>query len=214
MVQSSDEEIVFYTNPMSRGRIVRWMLEELGQPYRTVVLDYGTTMKASDYLAINPMGKVPAIVHRGVVVTEGAAICAWLADAFPQAGLAPALDDPARGTWYRWLFFAAGPMEAAITARSLNLLPPADKAASVGYGSFDQMVDALETAVSKGPWILGDRFSAADVYLGSQIIWGLMFKTLPERDVFKAYADRLSGREAAVRAREIDDALIAAKTAG
>lgn len=214
MVQSSDEEIVFYTNPMSRGRIVRWMLEELGQPYRTVVLDYGTTMKAPDYLAINPMGKVPAIVHRGVVVTEGAAICAWLADAFPQAGLAPALDDPARGTWYRWLFFAAGPMEAAITARSLNLLPPADKAASVGYGSFDQMVDALETAVSKGPWILGDRFSAADVYLGSQIIWGLMFKTLPERDVFKAYADRLNGREAAVRAREIDDALIAAKTPG
>lgn len=214
MVQSSDEEIVFYTNPMSRGRIVRWMLEELGQPYRTVVLDYGTTMKAPDYLAINPMGKVPAIVHRGVVVTEGAAICAWLADAFPQAGLAPALDDPARGTWYRWLFFAAGPMEAAITARSLNLLPPADKAASVGYGSFDQMVDALETAVSKGPWILGDRFSAADVYLGSQIIWGLMFKTLPDRDVFKAYAERLSGREAAVRARAIDDALIAAKTAG
>lgn len=214
MVQSSDEEIVFYTNPMSRGRIVRWMLEEIGQPYRTVVLDYGTTMKAPDYLAINPMGKVPAIVHRGVVVTEGAAICAWLADAFPQAGLAPALDDPARGTWYRWLFFAAGPMEAAITARSLNLLPPADKAASVGYGSFDQMVDALETAVSKGPWILGDRFSAADVYLGSQIIWGLMFKTLPERDVFKAYADRLNGREAAVRAREIDDALIAAKTPG
>lgn len=214
MVQSSDEEIVFYTNPMSRGRIVRWMLEEIGQPYRTVVLDYDTTMKAPDYLAINPMGKVPAIVHRGVVVTEGAAICAWLADAFPQAGLAPALDDPARGTWYRWLFFAAGPMEAAITARSLNLLPPADKAASVGYGSFDQMVDALETAVSKGPWILGDRFSAADVYLGSQIIWGLMFKTLPERDVFKAYAERLSGREAAVRAREIDDALIAAKTAG
>lgn len=214
MVQSSDEEIVFYTNPMSRGRIVRWMLEEIGQPYRTVVLDYGTTMKAPDYLAINPMGKVPAIVHRGVVVTEGAAICAWLADAFPQAGLAPALDDPARGTWYRWLFFAAGPMEAAITARSLNLLPPADKAASVGYGSFDQMVDALETAVSKGPWILGDRFSAADVYLGSQIIWGLMFKTLPERDVFKAYAERLSGREAAVRARAIDDALIAAKTAG
>lgn len=214
MVQSSDAEIVFYTNPMSRGRIVRWMLEELGQPYRTVVLDYGTTMKAPDYLAINPMGKVPALVHRGVVVTEGAAICAWLADAFPQAGLAPALDDPARGTWYRWLFFAAGPMEAAITARSLNLLPPADKAASVGYGSFDQMVDALETAVAEGPWILGDRFSAADVYLGSQIIWGLMFKTLPERDVFKAYADRLNGREAAVRAREIDDALIAAKTAG
>ena len=111
------DEFVFYTNPMSRGRIARWMLEEVGKPYRTEVLDYGTTMKAPDYLAINPMGKVPAIVHRGVTVTECAAICAYLADAFPQAGLAPALDDPMRGTYLRWLFFAAGPLEAAVTAK-------------------------------------------------------------------------------------------------
>jgi glutathione S-transferase len=214
-VSQPSDEIVFYTNPMSRGRIVRWMLEEVGRPYRTVVLDYGTTMKAPEYLAINPMGKVPAVAWRGVAVTECAAICAWLADACPEAGLAPALDDPARGTYLRWLFFAAGPLEAAVTARSLGLLAPPDKAGTVGYGSFDQVVDALETAVSgDGPWILGDRFSAADVYVGSQLGWGLQFRTLPERDAFKAYAGRLHQRAAAIRARDVDDALIAAADAG
>jgi glutathione S-transferase len=210
-VSQSDEEIVFYTNPMSRGRIARWMLEEIGQPYRTVVLDYGTTMKAADYLSINPMGKVPAVTHRGVTVTECAAVCTYLADAFPAAGLAPALDDPARGPYLRWMFFGAGPLEAAVTARSLGLLAPPDKAAMAGYGSFDQVVQALETAVAgAGPWLLGDRFSALDVYLGSQIGWGLQFRSLPERDAFKAYAARLFQRPAAVRARELDDALIAA----
>lgn len=213
MIQPSEDEIVFYTNPMSRGRIARWMLEEVGRPYRTVVLDYGTTMKSPDYLAINPMGKVPAVTWRGVAVTECAAICAWLADACPEAGLAPALDDPARGTYLRWLFFAAGPVEAAVTARALGLLAPADKAAMAGYGSFEQTVDALEAAVTPGPYILGDRFSAADIYVGSQIIWGLQFGTLPDRETFKAYAARLSGREAAVRARGIDDALVAAAQA-
>ncbi len=210
-MSQSDEEIVFYTNPMSRGRIARWMLEEIGQPYRTVVLDYGTTMKAADYLSINPMGKVPAVTHRGVTVTECAAVCTYLADAFPAAGLAPALDDPARGPYLRWMFFGAGPLEAAVTARSLGLLAPPDKAAMAGYGSFDQVVQALETAVAgAGPWLLGDRFSALDVYLGSQIGWGLQFRSLPERDAFKAYAARLFQRPAAVRARELDDALIAA----
>ena len=210
---SQSDEIVFYTNPMSRGRIARWMLEEIGQPYRTVVLDYGTTMKAPDYLAINPMGKVPAITHRGVTVTECAAICAYLADAFPEAGLAPALDDPLRGPYLRWMFFGAGPLEAAVTAKALGILAPADKAGTAGYGSFEQVVDALETVVSgAGPWLLGDRFSALDVYLGSQIGWGLQFRTLPDRDVFDAYAERLIRRPAAIRAREIDDALIAAAT--
>ena len=210
-MSQSDEEIVFYTNPMSRGRIARWMLEEIGQPYRTVVLDYGTTMKAPEYLAINPMGKVPAVTHRGATVTECAAVCTYLADAFPAAGLAPALDDPARGPYLRWMFFGAGPLEAAVTARSLGLLAPPDKAAMAGYGSFDQVVEALETAVAgAGPWLLGDRFSALDVYLGSQIGWGLQFRSLPETDAFKAYAARLFQRPAAVRARELDDALIAA----
>jgi glutathione S-transferase len=209
MIRPSGDELVFYTHPMSRGRIARWMLEEIGQPYRTVVLDFGTTMKAPAYLAINPMGKVPAVRWRGVTVTECAAICAWLADAFPEAGLAPALDDPARGPYLRWLFFAAGPVEAAVTAKALDLLAPPERAGMAGYGSFDQVVDTLEMALADGPWILGDRFSAADVYVGSQIAWGLQFRSLPEREAFKAYADRLMRREAAVRAREIDDALVA-----
>ena len=215
MPTAASDDIVFYTNPMSRGRIVRWMLEEVGRPYRTEVLDYGTTMKSADYLSINPMGKVPAVVHGGVTVTEGAAICAYLADAFPEAKLAPALDDPKRGVYYRWMFFAAGPVEAAVTANSLGLLAPSDKSAMVGYGSFDQTVDALEYAVDQGgPWLLGEQFTAADVYVGSQVAWGLMFKTLPERPAFQAYAGRLMSRPAAVRAREIDDALIAEMKAG
>ena len=200
------EDLVLYTNPMSRGRIARWMLEEIGQPYRTVVLDYGTTMKAPEYLAINPMGKVPAITHKGVPVTETAAICAYLADAFPQAGLAPAPDDTARGTYLRWMFFAAGPLEAAVTAKSLGLLAPAEKAGMAGYGSFEAVVDALESAVEAGPFILGERFSAADVYLGSQVGWGLQFKTLDPRPAFAAYAERIMARPAAQRARALDDA--------
>ena len=203
------EEIVLYTNPQSRGRIARWMLEEVGQPYSTEIIDYAV-MKSPDYLAINPMGKVPALTHRGVTVTECAAICAYLADAFPEAGLAPAFDDPARGTYLRWMFFAAGPVETVVTAKSLGLLAPADKAAMVGYGSFEATIDALEAAVTDGPYILGDRFSAADVYVGSQIGWGLMFKSIPERPAFAAYAARIMGREAASRARALDDAAAAA----
>lgn len=203
------DAITFYTNPMSRGRIVRWMLEEVGRPYDTQVLDYGTTMKAPEYLALNPMGKVPAIVCDGEVVTECAAICTFLADRFPEAGLAPGAKEAGRGTYLRWMFFAAGPLEAAVTARSMNLTPPADKAGTLGYGTFEDTIGALEGAVSgDGPWILGDRFSAADVYVGSQINWGLMFKTIPDRPAFVAYADRLRARPAYVRATEIDDALM------
>lgn len=202
------DELVFYTNPMSRGRIARWMLEETGAPYRTEMLDYGTTMKAPEYLSINPMGKVPAIVHRGVVVTEAAAICAYLADAFPEAGLAPEPNDPLRGTYYRWLFFAAGPVETAVTAKSLNLLAPAERKGMVGYGSYEETLDALETAVAGREYILGDRFSAADVYVGAQIGWGLMFKTIDPRPAFTDYSARLRERPAARRAAELDDALM------
>lgn len=209
----TDEGIVFYTNPMSRGRIVRWMLEEIGQPYRTVLLDYGTTMKSAEYLAINPMGKVPAIAHRGVVVTEVAAICAYLADAFPEAGLAPPPGDPLRGTYFRWLFFAAGPVEAAVSAKALGLLAPPDKAGMVGYGSFEQMLDTLETAATgSAPWLLGERFSAADVYVGSQIAWGLMFKTMPVRPAFEEYARRITARDAYRRAAALDDAAMPKKS--
>src|SRR6187551_64459 len=202
------DTLTFYTNPMSRGRIARWMLEEVGEPYETVLLDYGTTMKDADYLAINPMGKVPAIRHGDVVVTEGAAICAYLADMFPDRGLAPPSGNQMRGPYYRWLFFAAGPVEAAVTAKSLGLLAPEDKKMMAGYGSFDETIDALATAVANGPYICGEQFTAADVYVGSQIGWGMMFGSIEKRPVFEDYFGRISSRPAAVRAREIDDALL------
>ena len=207
----TSSELVFHTNPMSRGRIVRWMLEELGVEYRTVVHEYGKGMKSPEYLAINPMGKVPALEHRGIVVTEAAAICAYLADAFPQAGLAPAVDDPLRGPYLRWLFFAAGPVEAAVSANALGQLPPADKAAFVGYGSYEQTIDTLEqAAASASPWLLGERFSAADVYVGTQGDFGLAVKSIPERPAFTAWAERLRGREAYKRAQALDAALMPA----
>src|SRR5690349_21594119 len=135
------DELVLYTHPMSRGRIARWMLEEVGQPYRTEILDYGTTMKAPDYLAVNPMGKVPAIRHGDAVVTEAAAICAYLADAFPEKGLAPPLGDPRRAPYFRWLFFVAGPFEQAATGKSLGLLAEAEKSMMVGYGTYEATID-------------------------------------------------------------------------
>ncbi|MBI1251797.1 MAG: glutathione S-transferase [Alphaproteobacteria bacterium] len=201
------DELVFYTNPMSRGRIARWMLEEVGQPYRTEILDYATSMKAPAYLAVNPMGKVPAIQHGGRVVTECAAICAYLADAFPEANLAPAAKD--RADYYRWMFFAAGPLEAASTNTAMGFVVPEERKAMAGYGSLQQTVDALERAVTGKTYIAGDRFSAADVYVGSQIGWGLQFGWLEKRPAFEAYAGGLMSRPAAVRAREIDDALMA-----
>ena len=199
-------ELVFYTNPMSRGRIVRWMLEEVGAPYRTEILGYDGAMRTPAYLAINPMGKVPAITHGGAVVTEAAAICAYLADAFPDAGLAPAPTD--RAAYYRWLFFAAGPVEAAITDKSLGVVVTPEKEAMVGYRNLDAAIAALETALGDGPWLLGAQFTAADVYVGSQIAWGMMFGSIPKLPAFEAYGARLHIRPAAVRAREIDDALM------
>ena len=200
------ESLTLYTNPMSRGRIARWMLEEAGCDYQTVVVEYGPSMKAPDYLAINPMGKVPAIRHGDTVVTEAAAICAYVADAFPDAGLAPPPGNPRRGDYYRWLFFAAGPVEAAVTAKSLGLLAPADKAGQAGYGTFEDVLATLEKAVSQGPYLCGEQFTAADVYLGSQIGWGMMFGTLPKQPAFEDYFGRLAARPANQRARELDDA--------
>jgi glutathione S-transferase len=204
-------DLTFYTNPMSRGRIARWMLEEIGEPYETVLLDYGTTMKGADYLAVNPMGKVPAIKHGDTVVTETAAICAYLADAFPDKGLAPPPGHRKRGSYYRWLFFAAGPVEAAVTAKSLGLLAPADKKMMAGYGSFEETIDALERAITPGPYVCGEQFTAADLYLGAQIGWGMMFGSIDKRPAFEDYSGRLRSRPAAVRANEIDDAIIAAQ---
>jgi glutathione S-transferase len=204
------DELHFYTNPMSRGRIVRWMLEEVGQPYATHVLEYATTMKAPEYLAINPMGKVPAITHGDVVVTECAAICAYLAEAFPQANLAPKTQSE-RARYYRWMFFAAGPLEAASTNSAMGFVVPPERKAMAGYGSLADVVDALEGAVADREFIAADRFTAADVYVGAQIGWGLQFGWLEKRPAFEAYSARLQSRPAAIRARELDDALMAKK---
>ncbi|MEM8551204.1 MAG: glutathione S-transferase family protein [Pseudomonadota bacterium] len=200
--------ITFYTHPNSRGRIVRWMLEELGEPYETRVLTYGPAMKTPEYLAINPMGKVPAIVHGDTVVSECAAICAYLADAFPDKGLAPPLGE--RGAYYRALFFGAGPVEAAVTATDLKIEVPAQKVGSVGYGSPELTFATIERMVEQRPYVAGDSFTAADVYFGAQVIWGLMFKLMPARPALEAYAARLTAREAYRRASELDDAAAAA----
>jgi glutathione S-transferase len=198
-----NEELVFYTNPQSRGRTVRWMLEEVGAPYVTEILEYGTTMKAPEYLAINPMGKVPAIRHGDTVVTECAAICAYLADAFPDAGLAPPLSQ--RGAYYRWLFFASGPLEAAIVNTHLGVEVSAESERAVGYGNLALTIDALETAVRDSPYVAGDAFTAADVYVVSQISLGTMTGAIGERPALEAYVSRAGDRDAARRAARIDD---------
>jgi glutathione S-transferase len=204
------EELVFYTNPMSRGRIVRWMLEEVGQPYRTEVMDYGA-LKSPAYLAVNPMGKAPAIRHGEVVVTETAAICAYLADAFPEAGLAPPHADRRRGPYYRWLFFGAGPLEAAVTNRALGVEPGLDQRRMVGYGCLADVLGALEASVDGRAHLAGDRVSAADLYIGAHLAWGMSIGAIEKRPAFERYVEGLQDRPAAVRAREIDDALIAAQ---
>ena len=204
-----DRELVLYTNPMSRGRIVRWMLEEVGAPYRTELLDYGS-MKGAAYLALNPMGKVPTLVHGSTVVTECAAICAYLADAFPAAGLAPALDSQARGDYYRWLFFGAGPVEAAVTNKALGVVVPEGRERMAGYGSFATTMDTLEHALAHAEYLAGDRFTAADLYIASQLGFGMRFGMVETRPAFQTYVSRLSGRPAAVRAVDIDDRLVAA----
>ena len=208
------DELVFYTNPMSRGRIVRWMLEELGRPYRTELLDYGTTMKAPAYLAINPMGKVPTLRHGDTVVTECAAICAYLADSFPEAGLAPPPGDRLRGPYYRWLFFAAGPLEAAAANKALGVEVPAERKGMIGYGSLAEVAAALEGAVGDRDYLVGNRFSAADVYVGSHLGWGMQFGTLDKRPAFERYVGKLRARPAAIRATQIDDALLPPRPGG
>jgi glutathione S-transferase len=199
-----DREIVFYTNPLSRSAIAHWMLEEVGAPYRMEVLEYGAGMKAPEYLAINPMGKVPAIRHGETVVTEAAAICAYLADAFPDAGLAP---PPAqRGAYYRWLFFTAGPVEAALSLAACGFHPTPEQQGQLGFGSREAVIDTLSAAVKDRRYIAGDSFTAADVYVGSHIGWGLQFGTLEKRPEFEAYWAGLKGRPARTRVEEFIEA--------
>ena len=198
-------DLIFYHNPQSRGRIVRWMLEEVGQPYETDVVAYDQ-LKSERYLAVNPMGKVPAIKHRGHVVTECAAICAYLADAFPHAGLGPR--DEEKADYYRWFFYAAGPAEAALSNRAVGWEVPADKERMFGYGNTDRVIAVLDELFTLRDYVCGDRFTAADVYVGAQIMFPLQFGMLPERESFTRYRDRLQARDAYKRATEIDDRLI------
>jgi len=221
--------MTFYTNPNSRGRMVRWMLEEIGCTYDSVVLDYQPISQADSWggaaLAapavadpddprvgffrdVNPMGKVPALVHNGQTITETAAICAYLADAFPEAGLAPAAAE--RAAYYRWMFFAAGPLEQAVTNHRAGFNPTPDQEFFFGYGSHDRTVDQLERAVKAHPFIAGERFTAADVYVGSHIGWGLGLGTLPPRAAFLAYAEKLMNRDAYKQAVAKDELLLAA----
>ena len=198
-------DLTFYTNPQSRGRIVRWMLEEVGGPYETEIVTYDR-MKDPAYLAVNPMGKVPAIKHRDHVVTEAAAICVYLADVFPDAMLAPNVEE--KGDYYRWLFYAAGPIEQAVTNNFAKWVPAPEQGRMFGYGSFDTVVSVLEELFTSRDYVCGSRFTAADVYVGSQIMFPLQFGMLPERDCFLRYRDRLQARDAYKRATEIDEKLI------
>jgi glutathione S-transferase len=198
-------DLIFYTNPQSRGRIVRWMLEEVGAPYETEVIPYDQ-IKGERYLAVNPMGKVPSIKHGDHIVTECAAICAYLADVFPQSGLGPREDEKA--DYYRWFFYAAGPLEAAVSNQAMGWVPPAERERMFGYGNFEKVVAVLDELFSLRDYVCGDRFTAADVYVGSQIMFPMMFNMFPEKASFVRYRDRLRARDAFKRAAEIDEKLI------
>ena len=200
-------DLTFYTHPQSRGQTIRWMLEEVGAPYDTEVVEYGTTMKAEPYLAINPMGKVPAIRHKGKVVTEVAAICCYLADAFPEARLAPPAGE--RANYYRWIFFTSGPVEAAFSNKAAGWEPTPERQRMFGYGNYDLAINTLEKALAGRTYIAGNRFTAADLFVGANVNFMLQFNLLEPRPVFTDYAARMTDRDAFRRARDIDGKLIA-----
>ena len=204
-------KLTFYTHPMSRGRVTRWMLEETGLPYDTVVLDYGTSMKAPEYLAINPMGKVPALKHGDTVITEQAAICMYLADLVPEKKLAPPVGSPARGSYYRWISFMAPLEQLMVSTASGAALPDARMA---GFGTEKDLLDTLEAALKDREYLAGDTFTAADLLVAAYVGWYLQFKLLEPRPAFVAFAARHQQRPAALRAYAIDDALLAKQQAG
>ncbi len=201
-------EYTFFTNPMSRGQIARWALHEAGADYEDARVDWAN--KPAALIEANPMGKVPTIIHHAVsgdrVVSEAAAICAYLADMHPLAELAPRESE--RADYYRWMFFAAGPVEQAITAKAMGWEVPEGREGMAGFGSFERTIDTLEQALTGRNWICGERFTMADVYVGSAVGWGLAFGTMPKRDAFTVYAERFGEREAYKAASAIDHAAI------
>lgn len=201
----TDSNLILYTNPMSRGRIARWMLEEVGEPYETKLLEYGDDMKSDAYLAMNPLGKVPTVTHGQVVVTEAAAICAYLAEAFPQAGLLPPVN--LRGPYYRWMFFAAGPIETMTTVTTLGVSHQTSQERMLGYGNQEAVENALSGWLKAHEHVVGSEFTAADVYLSSHLGWGMAMGTLNKNSVFVDYVARTQNRPAHQRATEIDMSL-------
>jgi glutathione S-transferase len=203
-------ELTLYHAAPSRSSITLWMLEELGEPYdiKLVKLSEGENLKP-DYLAINPMGKVPALKHRDTIITEAAAICTYLADQYPDKKLNVPIGTPRRGVYQKWLFFGPSCMEPAVIDRAAPRKEEARRA-MLGYGDFDTTMDVVAKAVGKGPWLMGDQFTAADVVIGSNIRWGTMFKLIPERKEFTDYAARIAARAAAQRAEAKDKELGAA----
>jgi glutathione S-transferase len=198
----------FYTNPMSRGLIVHWMLEELGEPYETTWLAWGPTgHKSPEYLKINPMGKVPTVRHDEHIITEAAAICLYLADTFPKAKLKPGPEGLA--DYYRWIVFCAGPVEQATTAKSMGWSVPAEAHSRVGFGSYDETVATLAGMLDKREYVCGAQFTAADVYVGSTVGWGLQAKTLPPLPALQAYSARVVARPAYQRVQQICGAKMA-----
>jgi len=203
-------KLTLYHAAPSRSSITRWMLEEVGEPYDIHFLSLSKgDNRAPDFLAVNPMGKVPALRHGDVVITEGAAICTYLADEFPRAKLNVPVGDPRRGTYLKWLFFGPSCIEPAVTDRAFPRKEE-PRRAMLGYGDFDTVMDVLAKAVGKGPYLMGEQFTAADVVIGSSLRWGMLFKLLPERPEFVAYVGRLNQRPALQRRDEKDKQLAAA----
>lgn len=196
--------LIFYSNPMSRGRIAHWMLEETGAAFETRWLRYGPEMTTPGYAAINPMRKVPAIVHDGHVVTEAAAICLYLADAFPGADLAPLPEQ--RAAYYRAILFAAGPWEQATTLRALGMEVPPEKSGMAGFGDFERTLNTLLGLVPPEGYIAGPKFTAADVYAGAQIGWGVQFGSIPKTAAVESYLSRIQSRRGFIRSSEINNA--------
>jgi glutathione S-transferase len=202
------EEIVFFHSPNSRSAGVRVLLAELGAPHelRTVNMTAGEQRKPT-FLAINPMGKVPAILHRGALVTEQVAIYIYLADLFPQAGLTPAPDDPRRGPYLRWLAYYGSSFEPAVVDRALKRDPPPPRMSP--YGDFDTMLRTVTDQIATGPYLLGDQMTAADVLWGTAFAWTTAFKLVPESPEIMRYVERMSARPAVGRVKALDAALAA-----
>ena len=206
-------DLTLYHAIPSRSSIAHWMLEEVGQPYDVHLLNLQKgENRDPKYLAVNPMGKVPAIRHDGVVITEAAAICCYLADAFPQAGLAVPVGTPRRGVYLKWLFFGPSCVEPAVTDKAFKRAE-APPRSTIGYGDYDTVMDVLADAVRTGPFLMGRQFTAADVVIGSGLRWGMAFKLIPERSEFVAYVARLAERPALKRATEKDAKLAPAPAA-